>query len=120
MSAHASLTPRDHGRDPVYPVGLTFDISFEQFLVRLSILAAHALRFEIADGPYALTETVMVAVTTIRPLVFLVSWVEGSGATVVHVQDFERLKVHSHATLRNGTFLRMAGPIRIVSGEVRR
>jgi hypothetical protein len=56
--------------------------------------------------------------TAIRPGVFLVSWVEASGATVVHVEDFARGIVYSHATLPNGEFLRMKGPIRVVSSEV--
>jgi hypothetical protein len=44
-----------------------------------------------------------------------VSWVEASGATVVHVEDFARGVVHSYATLPDGSFLRMQGPIRLIS-----
>jgi hypothetical protein len=117
MAAPRPLTSQDEGGTGEYPVGVTFDVAFDRFTVRLSILAADTLRFDIAHGPFARTETVAVTVTPIRPLVFLVSWVEASGATVVHVEDFDRLMVHSHATLRDGQFLRMHGPIQLVDGE---
>ena len=100
-----------------YPVGLVFDVSFEEFSVRLTTLPNSELRFAITDGPYAKTEKVEIAATPIRPGVFLVSWVESSGATVVHVEDFANGTLHSHATLPNGTFLRMHGPLRLVGTE---
>lgn len=97
-----------------YPVGLVFDVSFKEFSVRLSVLAADRLRFEIADGPFARSEEVAIVATPIRPGLFLVSWIEHSGATVVHVEDFASGQLHSQATLPDGTFLRMAGPLRVV------
>lgn len=98
-----------------YPVGLTFDVTFDAFKVSLTTLPDSAIRFHIPDGPFARTETVKIEVTTIRPGVFLVSWVEASGATVVHVEDFAQGVLHSHATLPDGVFLRMQAPIRLVS-----
>jgi hypothetical protein len=65
--------------------------------------------------PYAHTETVKIAVSRIRAGAFAVSWVEASGATVVHVEDFARGVVHSYATLPDSSFLRMQGPIRLIS-----
>lgn len=100
-----------------YPSGLVFDVSFEEFSARLTTLPNSELRFAIADGPYAKTEQVQIAATAIRPGVFLVSWVERSGATVVHVEDFVAATVHSHATLPDGTFLRMHGSLRVVETE---
>jgi hypothetical protein len=98
-------------------VGLVFDVSFDEFSVRLTTLPDSALRFTIAEGPYARTEEVKIDTRMIRPGVFLVSWIEKSGATVVHVEDFATGVLHSHATLPDGTFLRMAGPVRIVNEE---
>ena len=100
-----------------YPTGLRFSVAFEAFSVELTTLPDSALRFHIAEGPYARTETVAINVATIRPGVFLVSWVEASGATVVHVEDFAGAVLYSHATLPNGTFLRMQAPIHIVRLE---
>lgn len=99
-----------------YPVGVVFDVSFKEFSVRLTTLL-DKVRFEIAQGPYARTEEVDIVATPIRPGVFIVSWVEKSGATVVHVEDFAQGRLYSHATLRDGTFLRMEGDLRIVDQE---
>ncbi|KQW49551.1 MULTISPECIES: hypothetical protein [unclassified Roseateles] len=98
-----------------YPIGLAFDVTFKEFSVRLTVLASDRLRFDIAEGPFAKTEEVIVAVSLIRPGVFLVSWVEHSGATVVHVEDFSKGTLYSHATLPGGTFLRMEGAINLVN-----
>ncbi len=84
----------------------------------LTTLPDQQIRFHVADGPYARTETVACVATAIRPGVFLVSWVEASGATVVHVEDFARSMLYSHATLLDGSFLRMEAPIHIASSEV--
>lgn len=100
-----------------YPVGLIFDATFDAFAVRITTLPNRELSFHIAEGPYAHTETVKVVATAIRPGVFLVSWVEASGATVVHVEDFAQSLLYSHATLPNGTFLRMKAAIRLVRAE---
>jgi hypothetical protein len=107
-------------RADAYPVGIVFDVVFEAFTARLTTLPDDHIRFHIADGPYAHTETVKIAVSTIRAGVFAVSWVEASGATVVHVEDFARGVVHSYATLRDGSSLRMQGPIRLISEEAGR
>jgi hypothetical protein len=98
-----------------YPVGLTLDVTFNAFAARLTTLPNSELRFEIAEGPYAHTETVKIVSTMIRPGVFLVSWVEAGGATVVHVEDFGRLFLYSYATLPDGRFLRMAAPLKVVN-----
>ena len=100
-----------------YPVGLVFDVSFEAFSARLTTLPDQRLRFEIPEGPYARTETVEIAATAVRPGLFLVSWVEAGGATVVHLEDFARGHLFSHATLPNGTFLRMDAPLVIAGTE---
>lgn len=98
-----------------YPVGIAFNVVFDAFEVRLTTLPDDHLRFEIAEGPYARTEIVKIATTPVRPGIFAVSWVEAEGATVVHVEDFERGVVHSYATLPNGSFLRMQGPMHFIS-----
>lgn len=110
-------TPDTPIAEHAYPVGLVFDVAFEAFSVRLTTLANERIRFEITEGPFARTETVRIASTQIRPGVFAVSWMEASGATVVHVEDFEHGVVHSWATLPDGAFLQMQGPMRIVSQE---
>jgi hypothetical protein len=97
-----------------YPAGLVFDAAFDEFSVRLKTLPGREMRFDIADGPFARTETVRFDVTTVRPGVFLVSWQEASRATVVHLEDFVQMVLHSYATLPDGRFLKMQAPIRMV------
>lgn len=97
-----------------YPEGMVFDLLFEEFSVRLSSLPGREMLFHIADGPFARTEKVSFDVSTLRPGVFLVSWQEASRATVVHLEDFVEMVVHSYATLPDGGFLKMQAPIRMV------
>jgi len=98
-----------------YPVGIVFDVVFDAFTARITTLPDDHIRFHIAEGPYAHTETVKITVNRIRAGAFAVSWAEASGATVVHIEDFGRGVVHSYATLPGGSFLRMLGPIRVIS-----
>lgn len=39
------------------PVGLEMDVSYPEFAVRLTLLSATRLRFEIKEGPFARIET---------------------------------------------------------------
>lgn len=102
-------------RADVYPVGIVFDVMFDAFTARLTTLPDDRIRFHIAESPYARAETVKIAVSRVRAGVFAVSWIEASGATVVHVEDFARGIIHSYAPLPDGSFLRMQGPIRFIS-----
>lgn len=97
------------------PIVIVFDVVFEAFTARLTTLANDRIRFEIATSTYAKMEIVSIAASRIRTGVFAVSGVEASGATVVHVEEFEHGIVHSYATLPNGTFLRMQGPIHLIT-----
>lgn len=97
-----------------YPVGLEMNVAFEAFQATLTLISDTRLKFEIKDGPFAHTEEVDIHVVPLGNSLFAVSWQEGTGATVTHVQDFDRGLVHSHATLPDGQFLRMTGPITIV------
>lgn len=115
MVSYESNIPASVSESTRYPIGLEFDVEFDAFTARLTTLADSKLRFHIAKGPYAHTETVKIVTTVLRPGVFIVTWVEAGGATVVHVEDFARGTLYSHATLPDGTFLRMQGPIRVVA-----
>jgi hypothetical protein len=118
MTAHQNFLPETISKMTEYPIGIVFDVKFDAFAARLSTLPNSLLRFHIAEGPYAHTETVKIQSTVIRPGVFLVSWVEASGATVVHVEDFAQGCLYSHATLPDGTFLRMRAAITFLDSPV--
>ena len=117
MSASDSSVGEAIGKATEYPIGISFDVAFEAFSVRLTTLSDSELRFHIAEGPYTRTETVKITSSVIRPGLFLVSWVEASGATVVHLEDFAASVIYSHATLPDGTFLRMQAPIHVIDSE---
>lgn len=94
-----------------YLTGLQMDVSYPNFKVRLTLLSATQLTFEIKEGPLARTETVDIQVVPIGNSIFAVSWQERDGATVTNIQDFDRCQVLSFATLPSGQFMRMTGPL---------
>lgn len=96
-----------------FPVGLEMDVSYPEFTVSLKTHSETELEFEIKDGPFARVESVEIHVVSLGNSQFAVSWQEHDGATVTNVQDYDRGVVHSHATLRDGQFLRMTGTMRI-------
>lgn len=78
---------------------------------RLTFVDPTSLQVDIPTPSGRVQQVVETAVTVIRPGVFLLSWTEADGTTVVHVQDFETSTVHSHARLPDGTLLRSRGTI---------
>lgn len=96
-----------------YPVGLEMDVWYPDFQVSLALLSATQLRFQIREGPFARTETVDTQVIPLGNGIFAVSWQEKDGATVTNVQDHDRARVHSFATLPDGSFLRMTGSMAV-------
>jgi hypothetical protein len=84
-------------------VGRTYLADLGQLRVRLTYDSATAMTFTVLTGaglaPDGHTETVEVAITDIRPDVYLVSWREDSGATVVHVEDVANATLHSTVTI---------------------
>lgn len=98
----------------LFPVGLEMNVSYPAFQVRLTLLSAAQLRFEIKDVSFARTETVDIQVVPLGNSVFAVSWQETDGATVTNIQDYDRGVVHSFVTLPDGQFIRMTGPISVI------
>jgi predicted SnoaL-like aldol condensation-catalyzing enzyme len=96
-----------------FPVGLEMDVSYPDFKVGLTLLSTSQLKFEIKEGPLRHTEIVAIHVVPLGNGIFAVSWQEKDGATVTNVQDYDRGLIHSYATLSDGRFLRMTGPITV-------
>ncbi|MDB5099211.1 MAG: uncharacterized protein JWM80_3632 [Cyanobacteria bacterium RYN_339] len=63
----------------------------------------------ITDG-----ETVKIAVTPIRPGVFMVTWQESDGTTVVHVEDYENGQLWTNIGTADHKFLNLHGTLKIV------
>lgn len=102
-----------------FPVGLEMDVSYPNFQVSLTLLSVSQLKFEIKDGPLNRAEVVDIEIQPLGNAVFAVSWQEADGATVTNIQDYDSGVVHSFATLRDGTFLRMTGPTTVTRPAVR-
>jgi predicted SnoaL-like aldol condensation-catalyzing enzyme len=98
---------------PDFPVGQKMTVRYPAFEVSLSIQSATRMTFEIKDGPFARTETVDIETIPLGNGQFAVSWQEASGATVTNIQDYDRMVVHSFATLPDHQFIRMTGPIEV-------
>lgn len=92
-----------------FPIGQEIYVTYPRFNVSLALLSATQLRFEIKEEAFARTETVDIEVVPLGNSIFAVSWQESDGATVTNVQDYDRGRIHSFATLPGGEFLRMAG-----------
>lgn len=58
-----------------------------------------------------ITETVKIAVTQLRSNLFMVAWTEKAGNRVVHVEDFEHMVIYTNIARKDGTFVRLKGPI---------
>lgn len=86
---------------------LTFEMHFA---------SEQQMTFRIIQGagmvPDGHEETVAVTVAEIRPDVYLTSWKEESGATVTHLEDFDRGQLHARITHPDGTTDALTGTIR--------
>ncbi len=100
---------------PAGLAGKSFDCDLGPFVPRLSFRDA-GLRLQARIGDVEVDETVEVAVTTIRPNVYSMSWTEKSGNFIVHVQDHENMVVHNYARLADGQLFCTQGTIRAVVG----
>ncbi|WP_440106422.1 phenolic acid decarboxylase [Streptosporangium sp. H16] len=93
-------------------VGRTFAADLGRLKVKLTYDTDSKMTFVVTSGAAMVadghTETVEVEIVEIRPRVYLVSWQEATGATVVHVEDLEHSIVHSTVTL-DGRLYRLAG-----------
>lgn len=105
-SAHAA------GPAPFPAVSHTYEAKFGAMAFRLEFNAdGKTMRFaEAAAKDFkAVAETVSYTAVPIRAGVYMVYWTEKSGATVVHVEDFERKIVHTNITNPDRTFYNLSG-----------
>ncbi|OZM83158.1 hypothetical protein [Pseudonocardia sp. MH-G8] len=96
-------------------VGKTFAADLGPLQVRCTYESATRMTFVVTSGAGMTadghTETVDVEIVEIRPQVYLVSWQEADGATVVHVEDLAASTLQSIVTL-DGRLHRLTGTIK--------
>ncbi|HEX3641893.1 MAG TPA: hypothetical protein VHV10_11430 [Ktedonobacteraceae bacterium] len=96
--------------------GHVFIADFSIAIFRLNFHSDTEMTFTVLKGPNTgFSETVHIMVTRVRPCVFIVTWKEADGSTVVHVEDFAKGIVFSNVTLPDGTFLHFKGTLTKVS-----
>lgn len=95
--------------------GNSFLADLGTFKSELFFESDDTLVFKIADGggPAEIghTEKVQIAITEIRPQVYMIAWKEATGATVTHIEDHKNGILYSNATLPDGSFYIMKGTI---------
>ncbi|MEU7473506.1 hypothetical protein AB0A94_34175 [Streptomyces sp. NPDC044984] len=93
-------------------------VDLGRLTLEMRFQAGGRMTFTVVEGgdlvPNGHTETVGITSAEIRPEVFLTSWKEESGATITHLEDFERGRVHSRITLPDGTPLALTGTIEVL------
>ncbi len=93
--------------------GHVYEAHFGSWVHHLHFESETVMTLTTAEGPYeGASETVQIAVTPIRPGVFMVCWQEANRTTVVHIEDFENGIVHTNITERVGSFIHRSGTLK--------
>jgi len=92
--------------------GRTFDVDLGPFVPRIRFISDTQMQLAVDLSAGRIDEVVPINLTSIRPNVFMVSWLESSGNFVVQVQDHDRGIVHNHARLADGQLFTAEGTIR--------
>ena len=102
-----------------YLVDFATDDGTRRFKVQLHFHSLTSLTYTGVrpDGTLsANSETVDIAVQPIRDMLFLVTWKEGSGTTVVHLEDYKDNRITTNITSPTNdpnkpSFLKLSGPM---------
>ncbi|MBM3106056.1 adenylate cyclase [Pseudomonas sp. V1] len=93
--------------------GRSFQVEYEGLSAHNVYSAdARSVRYAIVSGPYAgASGEAACQWQQIADDVYVISWQEADGATVVHVDDFTAGHSQAFFTATNLTFYRMQGPL---------
>jgi|BarGraIncu00222A_1022003.scaffolds.fasta_scaffold112392_2 hypothetical protein len=98
-----------------YPmIGKSYEVRFPTMAFVLTFLSDKRLRFTVQsspDLPAGSSHEVDIVMQPLRDGLYLVSWQEASGNTVVHVEDFNEHRVHAFLTMKDGMFIRQDAPL---------
>jgi hypothetical protein len=96
-------------------IGQVYEANFGSWVFHLHFASETVMKITNVEGPFKETsETVQIAVTPIRPGVFMIYWQEADKTTVVHICDFENGIVHTNVTEPNGVFIQHSGTLKEV------
>lgn len=95
-----------------YPmIGKRYYVEFPSMSFYLHFVSDKALEFIVEKSPdlaKGSAHTVDITIQYLRDGLYLVSWQEQSGNTVVHLEDFKEHRIHAFLTLKNLTFIKQS------------
>ena len=95
-------------------VGKTYQVRFPSMAFNLNFISETRLRFVVESSPDLApgsSHEVDIVIQPLRDGLYLVSWQEASGNTVVHLEDFNAHRVHAFLTMNDGRFIRQDAPL---------
>ena len=106
-----------------YLVDFATDDGTRRFKVQLDFHSETSLTYTGVrqDGSLSSkSETVVIAVQPVRDMLFLVTWKEESGTTVVHLEDYRDNRITTNITSpgndpNNPSFMKLSGPMTKIS-----
>jgi hypothetical protein len=105
----------EEGSLMTYPmIGKRYYVEFPAMSFYLKFLSDTSLEFIVEkspDLPKGSAHTVDIVIDHLRDELYLVSWQEKSGNTVVHLEDFREHRVHAFLTLKDLTFVRQSASL---------
>ena len=101
-----------------YPIGETWIYDLGEAEVAQHYPAPGRMHYRVLGGPRdGAQESLDIDIRLLRPGLFMTSWREADGITVVHVEDFASNEFHSCVTLPDGRFRRHTGRMRRASAS---
>ena len=99
-------------------IGKKFDADFGDYLFELHFESETKLTFTSLKGDTkGYSETVNITMTEIRPNVYMTYWAEKSGATVTHIEDFEKGIVYTNITYPDLSFYNLKGTLTLKQNQ---
>lgn len=98
-------------------IGHRYLVDFQAFRVQLFFESEKSLTYTgvKADGTLGSSETVAIAIESIRDSLFLVTWQESDRTTVVHLEDYKTNTIFTNITDPNGDFSKYQGKMSLMS-----
>jgi hypothetical protein len=95
-------------------IGKRYHVEFPTMSFFLHFVNDQTLEFIVEkspDLPKGSAHAVDITIEPLRDELYLVSWQEATGNTVVHLEDFKAHRVYAFLTMKNLTFIRQSASL---------
>jgi hypothetical protein len=101
-------------------IGSVYEVNFGgEFIFLLEFHSETSMTStSLAGVKKGIGETFNVTINPICKGIFMVSWQEASGVTVVHIEDYEQGIAYTNITLPDATFIRLRGTLRKINPKI--